>query len=155
MTTWTCWRDPAHDTTELTRLGWPECGVCGAGPSYPDRFEYVPNACEVAVYVPAPGSSGRFAPRSAVVGYPTDDGQVRVYFEGWVYGPAQYGERDTRGLWEAGVDHAAGRMIVSYPTVATGVYPAESLIRVGTHWPKQLRTVVDDEDALTAWLNAR
>lgn len=152
---WTCWRDPAHETWKHDLFGWPSCRDCGAGPSYLDRFAQLPEDLAVGVYVPAPDArfGAVLAPRSAIVGLPEIDGvSTKVYYEGWVNGPAQYGDRDARGLWEAGVDHAAGRMVTRYPTIATAVVADTDLVRVGTFWPMPRRIEVTDEDAMAAWL---
>jgi hypothetical protein len=141
---------------------WPICVDCEASPSYPDRYAYLDPYLELDLYVPAPNTDASasprlatLAPRTAIVGRPhLDPGRVEVYYEGWVNGPAQYGDRDARGLWEAGVEHAAGRMVVRYPTVAKSVVGISDLVYVGGYWPVQKRLVVTDEAALTAWLEA-
>ena len=151
---WKCWRDPRHETMVSRVLGWPRCLDCGASPSYADRWTYVDEYLELAVYVPAADRLATVAPRSAIVGPIHHDGdhRIEVYLEGWVNGPAQYADRDARGLWEAGVGHAAERLVVQYPTVAKIEVPWSDLLPVANFWPKQKRIVVHDEDSLNTWL---
>lgn len=155
-TPWTCWKNPEHATGLNDTFGWPTCRVCGAGPTYPERFEMLDPQRELGVYVPAnepniPG--GPIAARSAIVGLHIEGtDRVLIYFEGWVNGTAQYGDLDPRGLWQAGVKHAAGRMVVDYPTTAKGMSRLEALTRVGTYWAKTDRIEVTDDAAINAWL---
>ena len=73
-------------------------------------------------------------------------------YEGWINSPMQYGDRDARGLWEAGVYHAADRLITDYPTVARAHLRASSLQYIGLYWPRQQRMEVENEEALERWL---
>lgn len=151
--TWECWRDPSHHDVVTTPFGWPQCGVCRAAPPYHERPAYLPAGFTVNLYTPVPGSRPfLFAPRSGIVGVPLGS-RVNVYYEGWVHGPAQYADRDSRGLWEAGIEHAASRMITGYPTVAQACLPTDALAQVGTYDPRTKQVTVDDEPALNAWLN--
>lgn len=157
-TAWKCWRDPRHVTVPHKKFGWPVCKDCLAKPSYPERFGYLPEDFEVAVFVPDDGLARRLslAARTAVVGMPhINEGRVEIYYEGWINGPAQYGDRDARGLWEAGVEHAAGREVVRYPTSAKSVVAQTDLTVVGSYLPKTKRLVIDDEATLNAWLEVR
>lgn len=156
---WTCWRDPRHDNIFASEpFGWPVCGVCQASPAYHDRMAYLPEDLTLPVYVPSPDSRARafVSPRSALVGDPTtspfDRAKVAVHYEGWVNGPAQYGDRDARGLWEAGAEHAAGRKVTGYPTSAVALLPVAEMVQVGTYTVATRQVVVTDEAALTAWL---
>ena len=155
---WTCWRDPAHHVDVRPSLGWPQCTVCGAAPAYHKRPAYLPGGFLLTVYVPAKGWAtrsdpiGQIAARSAIVGIPDDP---TVYFEGWTHGPAQYGDRDAHGLWEAGIEHASSRLVTAYPTTAIvhlGGARADALRRVGSYDPRRRSLDVTDEAAVTWWL---
>lgn len=150
---WQCWRNPQHQDTVITDFGWPCCADCGAAPAYHERVSYLPADLELPVFVPR-SDRALIAPRSAVVGHLDPDGTGRfvVHYEGWVHGPAQYGERDARGLWEAGVEHAAGRKVTAYPTMAVATFPANELHQVGTYRVSDKRVDVTDEAALAQWL---
>jgi len=153
----TCWRDPAHQAVNQTIYGWPQCGICRAAPPYHERPSYLHEDFVLGLYVPADGrATAIIAERSAVVGLPDggegDDAWTQIYYEGWINGPMQYGDRDARGLWEAGVEHAASRMVTAYPTVAQANLPAGTLQYVGLYWPVDKRIVVDNEGALERWL---
>lgn len=157
VATWTCWRDPSHQGIDPhPQFGWPRCTECGAAPAYHERPDHLPAGLTVNVYVPTPGprASDNLAPRSAVVGLPTEGG-VDVYFEGWTNGPAQYGGRDARGLWEAGVEHAASRMVTAYPTTARRFVPPGDVLQVGTYEVATRVVTVTDEVALDDWLEGR
>ena len=120
-TTWTCWRDPAHDQIAFhDTFGWPQCMVCRAAPPYHERTEYLDERLNLTLYVPVHGGfiERIAAPRSAVEGLPAGDERAVVYIEGWINGPMQYADSDVRGLWEAGVEHAASRMDTAYPTAS-------------------------------------
>lgn len=156
---WTCWRDLSHrPVTKNPLFGWPQCSICRAAPAYHERSRYLPDGFRLNVYVPADGrSTAIIAPGSAVVGLITgvgpEGGWVSVYYEGWLNGPMQYGDRDARGLWEAGLLHAADRMVTDYPTIAQARLPLKTLRKVGTYNPKTHEVTVNDEEALTAWVS--
>lgn len=154
---WTCWRDPSHPTRTHPVLGWPECSTCGAKPEYHARFALLPEHLILPVYVFAPSTRERvsIARSSGIVSLepaPQDE-RVTIYYEGWVHGAAQYAQCDLRGRWEAGVDHAAGRLVTDYPTSAMASLPITALHVVGSYEPVTRRLTVTDEAALTHWLN--
>lgn len=153
-----CWRDPAHDGISTTMFGWPQCAVCQAAPPYHDRPKYLVPGFALGLYVPLPSKpiNAMIAPRSGIVGLPTggdgDDARVHIYFEGWINGPMQYAGRDARGLWEAGVEHAASRMVTRYPTTAALTPRASELKSVGLYWPRADNFQITDEIGLALWL---
>lgn len=154
---WQCWRDASHDQIITTEFGWPQCSTCWAAPAYHERPDYVPAHFVLGIYVPDPTNwraAATVEPRSGIVGLPTGVGgeYISVYYEGWVNGPMQYAERDARGLWEAGIQHAAGRMVVDYPTIARAHLPSNSLTRIGIYRPKSGEIELTDEARLNEWL---
>ena len=153
-TTWTCWRDATHETTTHPDFGWPRCQVCGAAPPYYERPAYVDDRLELTTYVPVENSplGKTVAPGSAMVGHSLGE-RALVYYEGWVHGPAQYADRDARGLWEAGIEHAASRMVTQYPTSAAMTPRTEELTPVGTYRPTTSTVTIADEEALGRWLS--
>lgn len=153
--TWTCWRDPSHETKPHPWYRWPRCTVCGAAPAYHERPGYLPAEFWLPVYVLAPAARARVivAPGSGIVGGPVDTGErTTVHYEGWVHGAAQYASRDAPGRWEAGVEHAAGRMITEYPTSAAASIPTEDLLMVANYNPTTRAFGVFDDESLAAWL---
>lgn len=158
ISTWTCWRDAAHEVT-TSKFGWPQCTVCRAAPPYHERPDWLPNDFELGIYVPNTASwkgTAIIAPRSGVVGLPAGGDWIDISYEGWINGPMQYGDRDARGLWEAGIEHAAGRMITDYPTIARAHLPSNSLVRIGLYYPKTrlVGLFSEGEDRLSEWLEA-
>lgn len=154
---WTCWRDPTHEPISTTIYGWPQCSVCRAAPEFHERAKYLPDNFALGLYVPVDRRARVFiAERSAIVGLPNggegEDDYTEVYYEGWVNGPMQYGDRDPRGLWEAGVEHAGSRMVCRYPTVAMAYLPSVSLKCIGLYFPKFKTIEVNNEDLLEGWL---
>ena len=122
------------------------------GLSYPERFQLsARDGATLTVYVPAPGSVTLIAARSGIVGEPHEHG-VLCHYEGWVNGPMQYAHLDARGLWEAGVKHAAGRAFVDYPTVARRLVDLDDLVEVGTIGAADNVVSVTNEPAVQAWL---
>lgn len=155
---WKCWRVAEHYVNE-TIYGWPQCFECGAAPPYHERSEFVRDDFALGIYVLLDHPlKGAIAPHSGIVGLHNggvgEDSKVELYFEGWTNGPMQYADRDVRGLWEAGVAVAANRMITRYPTVATCVAPNTALQGVGLFQVKTNTIIVDNEQALAAWLEA-
>lgn len=147
---WTCWRDATH-TTHNTQWGWPQCVECQAAPQYHERGRYVYNDVSLVIYVPIDAGRLGIDPGSALVGLPVET-SVDVHYEGWKYGAAQYANRDARGRWEAGIQHAAGRMVTAYPTSAR-VFVGSTLVRaIGTYHPSTDTITVFDEEALESWL---
>lgn len=159
-TDFVCWRNPSHAIGVHPVLGWPECSVCRAAPPYWERGQYLPETFELGIYVP--DGTGYIAGGSAVVGYPIERPmdettppyyEVLVYYEGWIHGACQYEGLDARGRWEAGLLHAADRLVTAYPTAAMATLPAPRLKRVGSYDPKHKRIIeITDNEALEAWL---
>lgn len=151
-TTWKCWRVAEHPVG-TSRFGWPQCTVCRAAPAYHERPRYLSEDLELPLFVTkSPLLLGFIAPRSAIVGDTACGNRLTVYYEGWVNGPMQYADRDARGLWEAGIEHAAGRMVTDYPTSALATPRLEDLTQVGTYHVRSKTVTVTDEDALAKWL---
>jgi hypothetical protein len=109
---------------------------------------------EIVVYVAAvdhPAVSG-IAAGSAIVGRPepgADD--VRIYFEGGVFGQA-----GMRTLADRAV-YACGRLLEGYPTSAARLVPGDALVVVGTFDPVTSRIILTgrrSERAVAAWLGA-
>lgn len=151
---WTCWRDSSHATTIHPDFGWPRCTECGAAPPYHERPLFLDPRLELTLYVPAPDARVRsmIAARSAIVGLPTGPERALVYLEGWINGPMQYADRDARGLWEAGVEHAASRMVCQYPTAGLLSPRLNELVAIGTFNPSSDLLDVTNEKALDEWL---
>lgn len=148
---WRCPREPNHDV-EVTRWGWPQCAVCRAAPPYHERPSYLDPNTTLLLYVPASGPARSIiAPGAGIVGF-TKSGLDVVAYEGWTNGAMQYEGRDARGLWEAGVFHASGRMVTGYPTIAQGAFPQGDLMSVGVYNPTTNEIVVLDEEHLNEWL---
>lgn len=124
--------------------------------SYPERMQArAAEGASLTIYVPKPGQQGSIRPRSAIVGDPKPGtGEVLAYLEAWIHGPAQYGHLDARGLWEAGVVHAAGRCFTRYPTVARAACMLHDLIAVGTIEADGNRITITDEEAVQTWLTS-
>lgn len=153
-TPWVCPNGADH-FVNTTMFGWPICSECRQAPPYHERFAYLPDNFALAVYVPA-GAIGMITPASAIVGLPNggdgEDDWTEVHFEGWVNGPMQYADRDARGLWEAGVLHAAGRLVTDYPTSARMSIQSTKLDQIGIYFPKRDEIQIDSEILLTEWL---
>lgn len=151
--TWACWREATHPVTN-TLWGWPQCARCGAAPQYHERGRYLYEDLTLTIFVPngeTPAVLG-LEPRTALVGI-VDETHVDVYYEGWKHGAAQYEGRDARGKWEAGVQHAADRMVTAYPTSARAFMGTTHLTPVGTYRPSTDTIEVFDEEALESWLS--
>jgi len=153
---WTCWRDSAH-TVNQTIFGWPKCFDCGAAPDYPVRFELLHERFALGLYIPHPEAGTQtIKPGSGIVGLPEDaevgDPWIKLYYEGWVYGAMQYEGRDARGKWEAGVEHAAERMVCAYPTAGQIMVPQVDVQIVGLYFPKTKTFQVDNDNLLNRWL---
>lgn len=155
MTTWSCWREPEHTVASHPDFGWPQCIDCGAAPPYHERPAYLDERLELTIYVPEGPIRAIIAPRSGVVGLPYPKAErAAVYYEGWVNGPAQYADRDARGLWEAGIEHAASRMVCQYPTAATLAPELKMLTAIGVYRPRDNSFTITNEEALEAWLTS-
>lgn len=150
-TTWTCWRDAAHEVRPHQYYGWPQCTRCSAAPPYHERADYLPPGFSLGIYVPAK-RGGTVADGSAIVGHVTEDGQFHVAYEGWVYGAAQYEGLGVRGRWEAGLHHAANRLVTRYPSRATQVVDARWVHEVGRYEVATSVVTITDEPALSRWL---
>lgn len=152
LTDWKCWRDPQHTAIDTHPMfGWPQCATCRAAPPYHERPNYLPELL-LDVYVLTTPSS-IIAEGSGIVGDPSHaEDRVLVHYEGWIHGARQYEHLDARGRWEAGLLHAAGRMVTGYPTMAAGLLPTSQLKKIGTYDPRTHRVEVEDEQALAAWI---
>ena len=126
------------------------------GMSYPDRWKKaVADGKQLSIYIPKFGKDvARIKKGSGIVGEPIGDGKVLVYFEGWVNGAMQYSHLDARGQWEAGVDHAAGRMLTEYPTIAKAIVDEDDLITVGYFHPgnRDDKVRVFDDTSVMWWI---
>ena len=105
---------------------------------------------ELTLYVPTGGSTLIIADGSAIAGTPSEDGRVLVDYEGGLYRPDME--------YETKLQHACGRHVMRYPTVARMHARAGELKPVGTarRDPALLGWVVaeiTDPDALCQWLN--
>lgn len=115
---------------------------------------YTPKIPEMALYVPAIGSSYRqhFKTGSAVVGVPLqgEEGHIRCYYEGGIYQDLDFAEC---------LSIACGRLADHAPTTAFACVQTEDLIRVGTaKWDPILHgwiiSEIDDADSFKAWTGA-
>lgn len=151
---WPCWRDASHEVKPHPTFGWPQCTVCQAAPPYHERPNYLPDDLSLDVFIPAGGAAlAQLALGTAVVGLSSRmDGYVETYYEGWIYGAAQYEGLSPRGKWEAGLEHAADRMVTAYPTSAMAHFPAHTLFKVGTYNPKTRQVTMTHTPALSTWL---
>lgn len=106
------------------------------GVSYSDRWKMQQERhAQLLILVPKDDAMTRIADRAGIVGKRLKDtpGKVLVYFEGWVNGAMQYSHLDPKGQWTAGVEHAAGRMLTEYPTVACAVMDEDDFVEVGAY----------------------
>lgn len=109
-------------------------------------------AREIVVYVPAGGqpATAGIARGSAIVGLPEPGSEeVRVYFEGALYGQAGMVTLADRA------GHACGRLRERYPTVAKRVVPRSALIVVGTFDEAAGRLILTGEQSaavVATWL---
>jgi hypothetical protein len=107
---------------------------------------------EVIVYVPAAGhrATAGIARGSAIVGLPDARREdVRIYYEG-----AVYGQSEMRTLADRAV-YACGRMVDGYPTAAAMSVPREALVAVGTFDPTTSEIVLTGDHSAAAvaeWL---
>lgn len=111
---------------------------------------------EAIVYVPVERWAHRIDPRSGIVGRPEDRNglaggeAVHIYYEGNRFGASNIVTFADR------CDHAHGRMVENYPTVAQRMVPLDLLTRVGTFLPR-LGVQLDGEAAcliaLAKWLD--
>lgn len=113
------------------------------------RQPYVPSVTEVSLYVPVEGKLTHIKVGSAIVGLPTDDGHIRCYFEGNLYGQA--------AAFDERLTIAAGRLADRYPTVAIAYAKDDEVIRVGSaRWDALLHSWVvaeiTDAPALEAYV---
>jgi hypothetical protein len=108
---------------------------------------------EVVVYVPAAGhrATAGIARGAAIVGRPDARREdVRIYYEG-----AVYGQSEMRTLADRAV-YACGRMVDSYPTAAAMSVPREALVAVGTFDPSASEIVLTGDQSAAAvaeWLD--
>lgn len=154
---WRCWRRPGHRTRKHEVFGWPLCADCRAKPPFHERFTMLDPALTVGVYVPAPDATGldaRIAPGSGIVGVVDDatDPRMLVHYEGWVHDPGSYADLDVHGRWQAGVEHAAQRMVIEYPTAASARLVRTSLVQVGEYQPTTRTLDLTEPETLARWL---
>jgi hypothetical protein len=108
---------------------------------------------EVVIYVPAAGhpATAGIARGSAIVAQPDAKRQeVRVYYEG-----AVYGQSEMRTLADRAV-YACGRMVDNYPTAAATLVPRDALAAVGTFDPSTSEIVLTGDQSAAAvaeWLD--
>lgn len=127
--------------------------------TYAERWtQAVEQLKQLVIYVPVTDGLAGIAQGAGIVGErdPSAPGRVLVHYEGWVHGAAQYADLDARGRWEAGVEHAAGRALTQYPTVARASLPKRDLIAVGAYHccnEPGNRALVWDESRLQAWID--
>lgn len=102
----------------------------------------------LSLYVPNidSGVNHLIDPRSGIVGVPTVEGHVLIYYEG-----NRFGYANVR-TWADRVLVAAGRCIERYPTVARRVVASESLLHVGSIDYDSKRIFIDNSEALAHWL---
>jgi hypothetical protein len=108
---------------------------------------------KVVVYVPAadhPATTG-IARGSAIVARPeTSREEVRIYYEG-----AVYGQSEMRTLTDRAV-YACGRMVDNYPTAAAMSVPRDALVAVGTFDPSTSEIILTGDQSAAAvaeWLD--
>ncbi|MBS1845667.1 MAG: hypothetical protein JST53_14720 [Actinobacteria bacterium] len=109
-------------------------------------------APEIVVYVPAGGhpATAGIARGSAILGRLVPGGEeVRIYFEGGVYGQVNMRTLADRAR------HAFGRLVENYPTKACRLVPREALVAVGTFESRAGRIMLTgphSETVVAAWL---
>lgn len=103
---------------------------------------------EYNLYVPAPGVQHDILPRSAIVGEEHGD-RIETHYEG--------GRASNIQNFEDRIQHAAGRRIERYPTIALRAWRKGELVRVGTVTRDEILKVwiiseIVDEPALRHWI---
>jgi hypothetical protein len=107
---------------------------------------------EIVVYVPAGGhpDTEGIARGSAIVGLPEPgSGEVRIYFEGALYGQVNMVTLADRAV------HAVGRPRERYPTLARRMVPRAALVAVGTFDEAAGRIILTGEQSaatVATWL---
>jgi hypothetical protein len=99
----------------------------------------------LTVYIPKPGSflSKTVLDGSAIVGSPAAGGRVRIDYEGGKFG--QFGS------WREMLDHAAGRHVTNYPTIARMWVDPADVLEVGTFDYDTRVLDITDAEALDQW----
>lgn len=106
-----------------------------------------PVTAEVVVWVPAGSHLVSIEPRSGIVSTrPARDGRIVVDYEGGIY------RQSGMDVFANRVFHAWDRQVADYPTTARMCPPVDHLVRVGTFDTVDGVIVVEDHDALAAWL---
>ena len=111
---------------------------------------------DLALYVPNPETatgltySHLIAPGSAIVGTRHDQ-EVLIDYEGNTNNASNIKD------FEDKIQHAAGRHITRYPTIARAMLKSDDLIRVGTaryedDWRRWIVTDIENARSLRAWL---
>jgi hypothetical protein len=99
----------------------------------------------LTVYIPQPDSflSKTVLDGSAIVGSPAAGGRVRIDYEGGKFG--QFGS------WREMLEHAAGRHVTHYPTIARMWVDPADVLEVGTFDYDTRVLDVTDAEALEKW----
>jgi|HubBroStandDraft_6_1064221.scaffolds.fasta_scaffold34131_2 hypothetical protein len=108
-------------------------------------------ALYLPVYCPMPNSptAALVARGSGIVGEPLDAEFTRISFEGNLYGASNLTKYEDR------VDHAAGRLLHRYPTIAIRVARSAELVCIGTWDHASKRLTITDQATLNTWLAPR
>lgn len=83
------------------------------------------NTSNILIYVPSGSDHMGIAQGSGIVGVPSAEGNVTIYYEGNLNGCMNL------GLYEERLQCALGRLVMKYPTVARSCVPASALTVVG------------------------
>lgn len=102
----------------------------------------------LTIFIPAAGRAAFLGvdPGSAIVGMLKEGSErVLVHFEGNRYGAENLKRFDER------VEHAAGRLIQNYPTIAKASLAVTDLAAVGTYDSESRAILVYDSETLARW----
>lgn len=103
------------------------------------------NIMLVNIYIPNGEKALGVAKGSGIVGIPTENGMVKIYFEGNIYQAVnlhRYRER---------VMVAAFRMKDRCMTVAFDILPSDELVKVGQYDTETNQFVITSPELLTPW----
>ena len=81
----------------------------------------------IGIFVPVEGQLLHIAPRSGIVGVPTDQEHTHIYYEGNLYQSVNMKQ------FEQKVARAADRLVARYPTVAQMLVPDSMVVRIGDY----------------------
>lgn len=106
---------------------------------------------KLTIYVPRAASDleRMILPRSGIVGTMQTEGRVLIDYEGNAYGAANM------VTWADRVEHAAGRHVMRYPTVARLEVIAFDLVPVGVFDTDGRTVTVGHVDEVCRWLYTR